>query len=40
MNHKGELDDKEYLDFNLKNIEIQFSTYENYSGFQLSPQSV
>ncbi len=39
MNHMGDLDEKEYLDFNIKNIEIQFSTYENYSGFQLSPQS-
>ena len=39
MNHKGDLDDKEYLDFNINNIEIQFSTYENFFGFQLSPQS-
>ena len=37
MNHMGDLAEDEYLDFNLNNIEIQLSTYENYSKFQLSP---
>ena len=39
MNYRGERmnEDYEYLDFNLSNIEIQFSYYENYSKFQLYP---
>jgi len=39
MNYRGErmYEDDEYLDFNLSNLEIQFSYYENYSEFQLSP---
>lgn len=39
MNYRGERmnEDYEYLDFNLSNIEIQFSYYENYAEFQLSP---
>ena len=36
MNHRRELYEDEYLDFNLNNIQIQFSKYENLSGFQLS----
>lgn len=41
MKYFGDWDeDDEYLTFDLNNLEIQFSTYENFSNFQLSSPSI